>query len=108
MLVHLERQEAATHLLFEHQLSHGLAASGAIPKVQDKIIAAVAPQSVACQRSNPSETILEILCGQRSGDRWIMCRHARLPLLFSRRRRIATKAQIASTSPNGQAPWRKP
>jgi hypothetical protein len=108
MLVHLERQEAATHLLFEHQLSHAAGGLRGVPKVQDKIIAAVAPQSVACQRSNPSETILEILCGQRAGDWWIMCRHVRLPLLFSRQRRIATKAQIASTSPNGQAPWRKP
>src|SRR6266481_1456012 len=82
MLVHLERQEAATRLLFEHHFSHAAGGLRGEPKVQDKIIAVVAPQSVACQRSNPSETIFEILCGQRAGDWWIMCRHVRLPLLF--------------------------
>src|SRR5207244_12628013 len=103
MRVHLERQEAATHLLFEHQLSHAAGGLRGIPKVQDKIIAAVTPRSVACQRSNPSETILEILCGQRTRDCWIMCRHVRLPLLFSPQRRIANEPQIHPPTPNAQA-----
>jgi hypothetical protein len=73
-------------------------------EIQHEIIAVMPPQSVTRQFSDPSETISEIPSGERAGYRLTFHRHILHPLSFSHQRRSATKAQIASTSPNGQAP----
>jgi hypothetical protein len=104
MLVHLERHECAARLLLADHFSHAGHGLRSVMEIHHEIISVVPPQSVARQFSDPSETISEIPAGERAGDRLTFRRHILRPLYFSHQRRSATKAQIASTSPNGQAP----
>src|ERR1700737_4389558 len=82
LFANLKRQKCTARPLLAYHLLHALHGLRVIPKLQGQIGALVASQSIACQFSDPRETVAEIAFDQRTGD-WLIFRrcafHPRSP-----------------------------